>query len=403
MAGYYFRLPAITQLTIPQQAAVNEPKQIALSGGPGTGKSVVSLWRHIRNYQRMPVPKTASLLSTYTTTLKVYLAACCKTVREEAFPNSWYHSSQNVGSSLRNSYNIHHVKYTEVIIDEAQDLPIDFYDGINSPVSYGADDSQILYSEHCTTQLEMQQLFPDNVTYVLDKNFRNTQRIMQFAKHAFPKANIPKSTIDRLSNNVGEKPVLLISNGNKYELSNDKQDNALERIINSFRADDHNIAILVPWKKHVQVFDIILKDRNIEHSIYYEDNQRFPQGAEEISNVHITTFKSAKGLEFDTVIIPNFDIITSTPIHFLREEIKDETGLKRMKEAIDRLKSSQKDHDILLSETLRTDGDYDVKYRKLMCSWEDVYVACTRARSNLYLISNYNLPTLSSVTEKEIL
>ena len=59
--------------------------------------------------------------------------------------------------------------------------------------------------------------------------------------------------------------------------------------------------------------------------------------------------------------------------------------------------------DILLSETLRADGYYDVKYKKLMCSWEDIYVACTRARSNLYLISNYNLPSLSSVTEKEIL
>lgn len=403
MAGYYFSLPTMLQLTIPQQAAVNEPKQIALSGGPGTGKSVVSLWRHIRNYQRMPVPKTVSFLSTYTTTLKMYLAACCKTVRDEDFPNSWVYSSQNVGTSLRNSYNIHHKKYSEVIIDEAQDLPIDFYNGIYSPVSYGADDSQILYSEHCTTQLEMQQLFPDNVTWVLDRNFRNTQRIMQFAKLAFPKANIPKSIIDRLSNNVGEKPVLLISNGSKYERTNEKQNDAIERIINSFRADDHNIALLVPWKKDAQVFEKVFKDKGIEYSIFYEDSQRFPMGAEEISNVHITTFKSAKGLEFDTVIIPNFDIITSTPIHFLREETKDETELRRMKETTDRLKSSQKDHDILLSETLRADGDYDVKYKKLMCSWEDIYVACTRARSNLYLISNYNLPSLSSVTEKEIL
>ena len=28
---------------------------------------------------------------------------------------------------------------------------------------------------------------------------------------------------------------------------------------------------------------------------------------ETLENVHITTFKSAKGVEFDTVIIPNFD------------------------------------------------------------------------------------------------
>lgn len=40
MAGYYFRLPAITQLTISQQAALGEPNQIALSGGPELGKAL---------------------------------------------------------------------------------------------------------------------------------------------------------------------------------------------------------------------------------------------------------------------------------------------------------------------------------------------------------------------------
>jgi hypothetical protein len=61
MAGSYFNLPQITQLTISQQTALNEIKQIALSGGPGTGKSVVSLWWHISNYQR----GKKSLLLTY--------------------------------------------------------------------------------------------------------------------------------------------------------------------------------------------------------------------------------------------------------------------------------------------------------------------------------------------------
>ena len=50
MNDYYFRLPAITQLTISQQAALNESRLVAISGGPGTGKSVVSLYRHINNY-----------------------------------------------------------------------------------------------------------------------------------------------------------------------------------------------------------------------------------------------------------------------------------------------------------------------------------------------------------------
>ena len=35
--------------------------------------------------------------------------------------------------------------------------------------------------------------------------------------------------------------------------------------------------------------------------------------------------------------------------------------------------------------------------------WNDFYVACTRARRNLYLISNYDLPNLNSVTDKQVL
>lgn len=390
MAGYYFRLPAITQLTIPQQSALNEPRQIALSGGPGTGKSVVSLWRHISNYQN----NKRSLLLTYTTTLKQYLKACCRLQSVSA--------STSVGTLYRNKPT---TQWEEIIVDEAQDMSNDYYLSIMrfGTLSYGADDSQILYPDHCTTQLELQHLFPNNVMHVLDKNFRSTQRIMQFAKQAFPLANIPLSIIQGLSDNIGEKPVLLLSNGNKYEISNDKQDNAIERIINSFRADDHNIAILVPWKKDAQYYDSVLKNKNIDHSIYYEDEKKFPLGCGEIKNVHITTFKSAKGLEFDTVIIPNFDIIRSIPILLNREEIMDQAKLDMMKAIIDRLTRSQKDHDIILSESPRPDGDYDICYRKLMCSWEDVYVACTRARSNLYLISNYNLPHLNAVTENETL
>ena len=336
-SGYYFRLPAITQLTIPQQAALNEPKQIALSGGPGTGKSVVSLWRHISNYQK----GKRSLLLTYTTTLKQYLKACCRLQDTSA--------ANNVGTLYRNKPTS---QWAEIIVDEAQDMDNNYYHDIKrlGSVSYGADDSQILYPEHCSTQNDLSTIFPNNINCVLDKNFRSTQRIMQFCKHAFSNANIPMSIINGLSNNVGEKPVLLISNCDRFERTNDDQNHSIEQIINSFRADDHNIAILVPWKSDVQVFEEVLSGKNISFSVYYEDLSRFPTGCGDISNVHLTTFKSAKGLEFDTVIIPNFN----------------------------------KYYEIC--------GSFNTE-------WQDFYVACTRARSNLYLISNYDLPELHSVTD----
>lgn len=341
MAKYYFNLPPITQLTISQQAALYETKQIALSGGPGTGKSVVSLWRHISNFEK----NKRSLLLTYTTTLKMYLSECC---------NSEI-AADNVKTSLRgrprNGANLY-----EVIVDEAQDLPVSYYHDLKhiANVSYGADDSQILYPDNCSYQRDLKNVFPSNVECVLDKNFRSTQRIMQFAKRVFDEAYITSSIISNLSHNIGELPIMLISDGTKYDRTTIKQNKAIYDIIESFRADTHNIAILVPWKSEALVFEEVIKSHTNDYSIYYEDSTRFPNGCEPIKNLHITTFKSAKGLEFDTVIIPNFhkyNDIDSLPEHF---------HLK----------------------------------------WNDYYVAVTRARSNLYLITNFDMPELNSVTDK---
>lgn len=342
MAGYYFNLPPIAQLTRSQQAALDEPRQIAISGGPGTGKSVVSLWRHIRNYEN----GKKSLLLTYTTTLKQYLKACCRTKNANA--------ANAVGTSYRDRP---YRNWVEIIVDEAQDLENGYYQQIKTKgaVSYGADDSQILYPEHCSRKSELKQIFPSNIDFVLDKNFRNTQRIMSFAKEVFPNANIPQRTLDALVNNRGELPVLLITDGNRYDNTNDKQNNAIERIIESFHADDHNIAILVPWQNDITVFEGVLEDLGFEKDVdfsSYSGDRYGDAGCGKLLNIHLTTFKSAKGLEFDTVIIPNFN----------------------------------KYYEIC--------GRFNT-------DWEDFYVACTRARSNLYLISCYDLPGLNSVTDKQ--
>ena len=256
MAGYYFNLPPITRLTIPQQAAVNETRPIALSGGPGTGKSVVSLWRHINKYEN----GKRSLLLTYTTTLKQYLKSCCQTKNSQA--------AIKVGTSYKNRPS---EKWSEIIIDEAQDLENSYFDDIKQygNVSYGADNSQILYPSHCSTQVELRDIFPSNILCELNKNFRSTQRIMKFAKQAFPEAVIPRRTIDDLANNVGELPVLLISNGSKFDRTNSKQDGAIERIIDSFHADDHNIAVLVPWQSDVRVFENVLNEKGYQKGRNY--------------------------------------------------------------------------------------------------------------------------------------
>ena len=126
---------------------------------------------------------------------------------------------------------------------------------------------------------------------------------------------------------------------------------AIKQIIETFRADTHNIAILVPFKKTVEQYHKILSDFDIAHSMFYEDKNTFRNGCPPIDNVHITTYKSAKGLEFDTVLVPDFG-------------------------SMEYLCSS---YEIL--------------------NWKDFYVAVTRARTNLYLFSDYPISSLSDVVE----
>lgn len=342
---YYFRLPAITQLTLPQQAAVNETDQIALSGGPGTGKSVVSLYRHLANYQA----GNNSLLLTYTTTLARYLSECCR------LQNSF--ASQNVKSAYAGCPRRDDLqKYGEVIIDEAQDLDSDYFKRINDfNVSYGADDAQILYPEHSCNRTILQSLFPNNVEYVLDRNFRSTYHIMNFARVAFPNAFIPKGLLQELQRiNPGEKPSLIVTDGNpRFDRdAKEKRNASIYEIIEALRSDTHNIAILVPFKNEVKAYDSILNDLSIDHSLYYEDKNIFPHGCPPIDNVHVTTYKSAKGLEFDTVIIPDFGSM-----------------------------------------------DFLCNSSYYIVEWKDFYVAVTRARTNLYLFSNWAMPNYDNVVE----
>ena len=290
MPGYYFILPRQEVLTTDQQAALNEPEHIALSGGPGTGKSVVSMWRHISNYNQ----GRHSLLLTYTTTLKRYLQACCRSRNQSA--------ATRVGTSLRNQSLTQNQPCYEVIIDEAQDLAPSFYSQICSPVSYGADDSQILYPTRCSTQNQLAALFPNNVSYVLSRNFRSTREIMQFVKRAFPIAAISNSMINNITR-TGNKPSLLIGNWLSRINTPVQEVNAILQIINDLRNDTENIAILVPWKSAVQNYASVLQNHIDGFSYYYEDPTIFPNGCPDLKNVHITTFKSAKGLEFDHVIL----------------------------------------------------------------------------------------------------
>lgn len=292
--AFYFNLPLQNQLTMTQQAALDETDTIALKGGPGTGKSVVCLWRHIINHD---IGSTNSLLLTYTKTLECYL-------KQSAIS----HSAQ-AGASVNRTYmwlsRYKSSQYDEIIVDEAQDVDSGKYMELKkycNQISFGADDDQGLYDNGCT-YLQLKNFFPKTEEYLLDQNFRNSKEILNFIRSVFPQIGIPQHIINSAPT-TNRKPIVKVIGWDKSSLVNYIVD-----LINDLTGSTHNIGILVPSKNQINKYFPLIQERLISEDVdcdftMYESDM---DDLDHIGNVHLASFKSAKGLEFDTVIIPDFD------------------------------------------------------------------------------------------------
>lgn len=339
MPDYYFSLPAFNDLNPTQNLAVVDDNAIALSGGPGTGKSVVSIYRHILNHTREhPIN---SQLITFTTSLAYYLKGCCRNQNRNA--------ALAVDSSL-NWRNNHAGQRAEIIHDEAQDLALSFNTGLRnytSKLSYGADDQQLIrgnaYNDDgsfnlniCSPEANLRRELPNNSLHTLSTNYRNSRRILQFAKRLLTQAVIPSEIINSCTT-IGEYPRLIVKSNNQ------QLNQTVLQIVTQFAVNDAiNIAILVPFENTpfhngqtatARYYYNLLTQEGIDCSIYTQGMH----GNLEIKNIHITTFKSAKGLEFDVVILPEF--------HLLNRNFR-------------------------------------------IVDWKDWYVGITRTKSNLFMISD---------------
>jgi len=339
--AYYFNLPIITALTIPQQVVLNEVRAVSIFGGPGTGKSVVSIWRHLQNYD---LERRKSLLLTYTKSLETYFSLALKSPNLNVKATTKTNASNAINRTLWWISHELSTQFDEIIVDEAQDIILGKYELIKQytkMISYGIDPDQSMY----LSQEELRELvkglpilFSTNIKIPrLNENFRNTYEITQFVRSLFPNRIFPDGQVN------GQKPILVCTNSNQ-----NVQNQVIFDIINQFQSDTHNIAILLPLanpayhrQKVVKDYYDIVKNEGFNCSFYENENGELLK----IENIHITTFKSAKGLEFDTVIIPDFQYF---------------------KEDLERLK--------VVNES-------------------DYYVTFTRAKRNLILIDNSKTDT----------
>lgn len=332
--AYKFNLPLDSQLTVQQRSALYETEAIAIQGGPGTGKSVVSLKRHINNISR----NKNSQLVTFTKTLTEFFIQSCISAGE-------YKASRYIESA----YKFRNEIDGEIIIDEAQDLPKDILERFKSnskSVSYGADSRQQLYPDKGCSSSDLKGVFQGLEDVTLEENFRNTYSIMNFVKYLFPKKAITQDMLDELKDkNEGNKPILLKHSSWNAEDRKKTEQKILKELLTDLFKDDNNIAILVPFEKNVDYYYELVRSMVPRCSKYHNKMEDI----DVIENLHVTTFKSSKGLEFDQVIIPDFS---------------------SYKYIIDKF-------DVI------TEADY--------------FVGLTRAKTSLFLIGNADIPVSNDV------
>ena len=299
--AYYFNLPKQDDLTPDQKLAVEETSPVTLFGGPGTGKSVVGLWKHIRNYSQ----GKRSLLLTYTKTLQHFLIGASASQNESA--------AKNIQRTQKWAYSNNKSNYDEIIIDEAQDVKYNLYRTVSShsnSVSYSADPDQSVYlspSEVTELLSQLSNEYSSNEEYELEKNFRNSKEILTFIKAVFPEKQISQAAVDS-STVTGIKPIMIIVGWDDDNLCT-----KIVEIIKQYSSETHNIGILLTSAKKVVEYYGKLQTRfknNPELSKYLPKLTRYESKMdtfEGLGNIHLTTFKSAKGLQFNSVIIPNFD------------------------------------------------------------------------------------------------
>jgi len=341
MPDFIFRLPL--QLTDAQRLAIDGyDESLVVTGGPGSGKTTVTIFRFLT-----PVKNNEdALLFTYNRTLLASIKGILRNKAEELFGEldestiksvieskvssfyKWYgwfetsYDEKKIGSKFSSKINSRGgKKYAEIFFDEGQDLtPSVFAKAflLAEKVTCGADNAQDLQSnfppdEALSTILAKLNSQKHTALQPLEQNFRNTKEIFEFARGFVPDdGNVQDLDTSELQN--GENPEILDN------LSTDLQLSKIKEIIEVNPAS--NIGILVNYGNQVVDIKNYLEkaengyscDSNAPDdktfSYYYNGMPKHEEQVmfERMKTPFICTYDSCKGLEFDIVILPFFNV-----------------------------------------------------------------------------------------------
>ncbi|MDO0134818.1 HelD family protein [Clostridioides difficile] len=178
-----------------------------------------------------------------------------------------------------------------VVIDEMQDYTPIQYAVINllfkCKKTILGDFGQLVNPNHAHTLDDMKQLYNDGELVMLNKSYRSTFEIINFAKKVQDISSL--EPIER----HGKEPALLKCNNEQDEI------NKIKTEIEEFKKSDNaTLGIILKTDNDAKAVYDALREEYSVHLISSESSS-FTKG------VSITSIKMSKGLEFDEVIVPS--------------------------------------------------------------------------------------------------
>lgn len=306
-----------------------------ITGCPGSGKTTVSIYRlvrlnnqqanvHLVTYQNMLVLAIRNLANVQqvptrrvSTFHKWYCPLTNSDFRTDAPP-----TAEQMIEAISNT-RLAQNPPTELLIDEGQDLPPCVYEALPRYFRrcfVGADNGQQVHPRHGARmeQIEhsLQTSFAPYRRFALGRNFRNTYETYKFARQFIPRTNRvawDEAILERLerANRRGPKPTVVA-----YRNANSRNAHLRTTLENA----EGNVAVLCPlgpYREHpryhsgesVDEVHALVSGMGITASKYHNEEDVPPQ----LERYVVTTFKSAKGMEFNTVIVPRINFFTNIP------------------------------------------------------------------------------------------
>lgn len=284
---------------------------ILVTGPPGSGKTTISLMRAER---LIASGKTVLVLTHHDLLWRSLRNIASAGLR----PNiskfySWW--ARNFGYLYPYQKEDHMINTTlswngvdEIIIDEGQDFEARIFRTLLTKckrLAVGADNAQKVYSNGLSSSQIKNELGnkEEPLHISLGYNYRNTFGIYDFARHFLPDNEIVnnKLTIEKITKGDGSKPTLF--------LIPDTNTLASQLKILLTNAGDRNIAVLLFGIEEVDHYASLIQTLGFPCSKHHHDDHI----GSEIENILVTTLQSAKGLEFQVVIMPNMETARNEP------------------------------------------------------------------------------------------